>query len=380
MAPRTNSVKETEGDFSGSSRQPTPEPGIIKALLGIWWIRLAAVVVALGIVYSLSKPFWYFSIVRNDEVAVQFQGGQIVDVKAPGIVYDFGLFVEIAKVKTSAVAISVSDPEIITSDRQRIGLKVIADVFRPSDPDIVIPGYSRYRSIYLSDESLQNKMNDLAAQAMKVCVGDRKFDEAVIGTARDDLRICIDGELSALAEPFGLEVLNVAVPEVIISPEVQAALDSIVQSRLATEKAKQDAEKEKQEAAARQSAEEGRIRVEQSKLQEEARQQTALQELKQQQLEAELSVILQETLNEIEKLKLVDAQKKVAAAQAQVDIAQEIALAELYSSHPEYVALLVAQANASAIQPTDKIIYTPAGDFPNLILSNGAVLPTVEMK
>ena len=45
-------------------------------------------------------------------------------------------------------------------------------------------------------------------------------------------------------------------------------MDAIVQSRLATEKAKQDAEKAKQEAIAQQAVEEGRIRVDQAKLQE----------------------------------------------------------------------------------------------------------------
>ena len=44
-----------------------------------------------------------------------------------------------------------------------------------------------------------------------------------------------------------------------ISPEVQAALDAIVQSRLLTEKAKQDVEKAKQESLASQAVEEGRI-------------------------------------------------------------------------------------------------------------------------
>ena len=59
------------------------------------------------------------------------------------------------------------------------------------------------------------------------CVGDKKFDEAVIGSGRDDLRACIDDELSGLAEPLGLEVRNVAVPQITISPEVQAGLDAI---------------------------------------------------------------------------------------------------------------------------------------------------------
>jgi hypothetical protein len=273
----------------------------------------------------------------------------------------------------------VDDPELITIDKQRIGLEVTADVFRPREADIVISNYSRYRNIYLNDESLQQRMTAFTLQAMKVCVGDKKFDEAVIGSGRDDLRACIDDELSGLAEPLGLEVRNVAVPQITISPEVQAGLDAIVQSRLATEKAKQDAEKAKQEAVAQQAVEEGRIRVEQSKLQEEARQQAILQELKQQQLAAELAVIEQETVNAQAQLELTKAQQQVADEQARVDIAKELALAEMYASHPEYIMLQIALANASAIKDSDKFVYTPEGVFPNLILTNGTI-PTFQVK
>lgn len=211
-----------------------------------------------------------------------------------------------------------------------IGLEVTADVFRPRETDLVTSNYARSRGIYTDEESLRQGMTALTLQAMKVCVGDKKFDEAVIGSGCDALRACIDEELSGLAEPLGPEVRNVAVPQVTISPEVQTALDAIVQSRLATEKAKQDAEKAKQEAAAQQAVEEGKIGVEQSKLQEEARQQVTLQQLKQQQLEAELAVIEQET------------------------------------------------TNAQSIKETDKLIFTLDGIFPNLIFNNGAV-PTFDV-
>ena len=280
--------------------------------------------------------------------------------------------------KTSAVAITVDDPELITSDKQRIGLEVTADVFRPREADIVRSNYARYRGIYTDDGSLQQRMTAFTLQAMKVCVGDKKFDEAVIGSGRDALRSCIDDELSALAEPLGLEVRNVAVPQVTISPEVQSALDAIVQSRLATEKAKQDVEKAKQESLASQAVEEGRIRVEQSKLQEEARQQVTLQQLKQQQLEAELSVSEQEKINADAQLLLTEAQQKVAQEQALVDVAKELALAKLYAENPAYVTLQIAQANAQAIKESDKLIFTPQGVFPNLIFNNGA-LPTFDV-
>ena len=104
-----------------------------------------------------------------------------------------------------------------------------------------------------------------------------------------------------------------------------------------------------------------------------------MQELKKQQLEAQLAVIQQETVNEQAQLELAKAQQRVAEEQAKVDIAKELALAELYAQHPEYVTLQIALANASAIKATDKFIYTPAGVFPQLILSNG-LLPTYQMK
>jgi hypothetical protein len=337
-------------------------------------------IVVLIILASFIRSFWYFEVINNDEVGITIEAGQIQGVKQPGIAYDLGLFVELVKIKTSAVPITVDDPELITSDKQRIGLEVSADVFRPREADLVTSNYARYRGIYTDDESLRQRMTAFTLQAMKVCVGDKKFDEAVIGSGRDALRACIDEELSTLAEPLGLEVRNVAVPQVTISPEVQAALDAIVQSRLATEKAKQDVEKAKQEASAQQAVEEGRIRVEQSKLQEEARQQATLQQLKQQQLEAELAVIQQETINAQAQLELTQAQQQVANEQALVDIAKELALAKLYAENPSYVSLQIALANASAIQPTDKLIFTPDGVFPNLIFSGGSVLPNVSIK
>ncbi len=344
-----------------------------------WLIGSVVAIIVIAVLAGFSKSFWYFEVIENDQVGVTIEAGEIQGVVQPGIAYDFGLFVNLVKITTSAVAITVDDPELITIDKQRIGLEVTADVFRPREADIVISNYSRYKNIYLNDVSLQQRMTAFTLQAMKVCVGDKKFDEAVIGSGRDDLRACIDDELSGLAEPLGLEVRNVAVPQISISPEVQAGLDAIVQSRLATEKAKQDAEKAKQEAVAQQAVEEGRIRVDQSKLQEEARQQAILQDLKRQQLEAELAVIQQETINEQAQLELTQAQQRVADEQAKVDIAKELALAVMYSQHPEYVALQIALANAEAIKDTDKFIYTPAGVFPQLILSSG-VLPTIPVK
>ena len=372
--PNAQNQKSNSAPSTPSVPPSNPRPSFLSLIPG-WFVGLVLGVIVIAVLANVSKSFWYFEVIENDQVGVTIEAGEIQGVLQPGIAYDFGLFVDLVKITTSAVAITVDDPELITIDKQRIGLEVTADVFRPREADIVISNYSRYRNIYLNDESLQQRMTAFTLQAMKVCVGDKKFDEAVIGSGRDDLRACIDDELSGLAEPLGLEVRNVAVPQITISPEVQAGLDAIVQSRLATEKAKQDAEKAKQEAIAQQAVEEGRIRVDQAKLQEEARQQAILQDIKRQQLEAELAVIEQEKVNTEAQLELTNLQQQVADEQALVDIAKELALAALYEKYPSFVALQIALANAAAIKPTDKFIFTQEGIFPNLIFSNGT-LPT----
>src|SRR5512140_2871456 len=77
------------------------------------WVVLAIIVV---IVFAAAvRSFWYFEVINNDEVGIAIEAGQIQGIKQPGIAYDLGLFVQLVKVRTSAVAITVDDPELITS-------------------------------------------------------------------------------------------------------------------------------------------------------------------------------------------------------------------------------------------------------------------------
>jgi hypothetical protein len=234
---------------------------------------------------------------------------------------------------------------------------------------------------------------------MKVCVGDRTFDDNIIGTARDELRECIDTELSDLARNFGLEIENVVVPEVILSPEVRTALDAIVQSRLETEKAAQDKLRADAQAGAEQARQEGEIRVEQSRLQEQAKQEITLAKLDQEKTLAQKVVIEAERANELARVEaekaIIQAQKdnELLAAQqdleinralalaaeekANADLAAQRALAEIYAANPGYLDLQRIQANADALNATDKIIFTPEGTVPNLVLPGPGIVPTV---
>jgi hypothetical protein len=267
-------------------------------------IAVVVVIVAIVLLSFGSQFFYFFKKVDAQEIGIQFTSGRIKDVVGPGVYSDFGLFVSMIKVSSQAIPFSVDDAEIITKDKQRMGAVVSGDIFRPgaTEKDVLRENWSKYRGLYTDDAALVTKVQDFARQAMKVCVGGNTFDNNTIGSARDELRACIDDELNGLATSVGLMVRNLVVPNIILSAEAQAGLDAIVQSRLETEKAAQDELKAIAQAEAEQARVEGEIRVEQARIQETTRQQTTLAELERQRVSAQLAVIEAQRANKLAEL------------------------------------------------------------------------------
>lgn len=340
-------------------------------------VTLVIGLIGILIIFGFARQHFYlFRQVDIDEVGVMKRGGQIFRVVPSGLYSDVSLFAELQTYSTSAYQFSVADKELITSDNQRIGVTVSGSVFRPdfSKADRISGLWARYNHIYTSDEALQAVANDLSAQAMKVCVGGKPFRDSIIGAGRDTLRNCIDEELTKLGDPYGLDFANVTVPNVELSPEVQGLLDQITKSRLETEKAEQDRLKAIAQGEASKAEQEAQIRVEQSRAQEEAKQKAVLAQLSKDQLIAEKQVIEAQKANDLisaqRDLDINTAKAAAAIEKAKADLANEIALAEIYANNPSYYALQMALANASAIKGTDKLIFVPEGTFPQLIFGN----------
>ena len=369
--------------------------------LTILMVFLGIAVVGIILLSVSSRFFYFFEQINQDEVGVQFESGRIKNVVGPGLYSDAGLFVDLVRVPSRAVPFEVEDAELITKDKQRIGLVVSGDIFRPglADASIITGLWAKYNQLFTIDEAARQQVITRARQAMKVCVGDRNFDDAVIGTGRDVLRDCIDDELDRLSTDFGLTIDNVAVPEVMLSAEVQVGLDRIVQLRLETEQARQDELKAKAQALAEQTRQEGEIRVAQSRIQEEARQQTALAQLNEAKIQAQKAVIEAERANELARVEaqraIIEAEKsnELLSAQRDLEVQQSRAaaalesakattavdaiMATIYAANPGLLQLKIADLNAQALSPSDKIIFTPEGTSPTIVLPGPGILPTV---
>lgn len=345
---------------------------------------LLIVLVLLAVLVFFASRFFYFMVpVEQNEVGVQFRNGQIAAVVGPGLYTDVGLYVELKKIGQTAIPFSVQDDEIITSDKQRVGVIVNGDIFRPTiaQADMLRNNWASYSDIYLNDVAAKARVEALARQSMKVCVGQRNFENNVIGTARDELRTCIDEELSRLADNYALQISNVTVPNIILGAEVQALLDAITKSRLETEKANQDKLRAEAQALAEQAKQRGEVAVAQARIQEEAKQQTVLAQLEQEKLAAQKAVIETQKANDLlaaqKDLEINQAIARAAAEKAKADLAQNSALAALYATYPAYFQLQIAIANANALKATDKIIFTPEGTTPTIVLPGPGVVPTV---
>ncbi|MBI4670790.1 MAG: SPFH domain-containing protein [Chloroflexi bacterium] len=352
----------------------------IPRIIGI----LIIVLIVLGTLAFFASRFVYFLVpVEQNQVGVQFRNGQIAAIVGPGLYTDVGLYVELKLVGQTAIPFSVQDDEIITSDKQRVGVIVNGDIFRPTivQADLMRNNWASYSDIYLNDTATKGRVEALARQSMKVCVGQRTFENNVIGSARDELRNCIDDELSRLAQNYGLQIANVTVPNIILGAEVQALLDAITKSRLETEKANQDKLRAEAQALAEQAKQRGEVAVAQARIQEEAKQQTVLAQLERDKLAAQKAVIETQKANDLlaaqKDLEINRAKAIAAAEKAKADLAQNLALAALYAQYPAYLQLQIAAANASALKATDKIIFTPEGTTPTIVLPGPGVVPTV---
>lgn len=144
---------------------------------------IVVAVIALVVIFFLlsltSNFFYFFERVSASEVGVQFVSGRIKNVVGPGVYSDVGLFVDLERISIQSVAFSVSDAELITRDKQRIGIVVTGDVFRPGleASDQITQLWGEYSLLFLSDEAARLRIEDRARQSMKVCVGDRNFDD-----------------------------------------------------------------------------------------------------------------------------------------------------------------------------------------------------------
>lgn len=363
--------------------------GIVVAALGV-----VGVIILLFILHSIFG--YWLEGVGSKEVGIQMHAGQPIRVVGPGNYSDLTPFASLQRIDASELPFTVSDPEVLTKDSQRIGVTAQGTVRRPGydRSDILLQNWSRFSTFYTDNNALlgvapsadgknpgtPGLMQNLGNQATKVCVGDLNFADAVIGSARDALRECIDKELNTLAAGYSLSVNNIVVPNVVLSPTVQQSLDAITKARFDQQVADQQKITASAQADNALAVAAGAIRVEQGKVQEQAKQDAITADLNQKTLAAQRAVIEQQKANDLyaaqQDLAIQSATAAAAAEKAKAAQSDQMAIAQIFQQNPVYANQKAIEAQSAAWGKTDKVIV-PAGTNPNIILNDGGTQQTV---
>ena len=169
---------------------------------------------------------------------------------------------------------------------------------------------------------------------------------------------------------------HLAMPGLFPVISTPASLDAITQSRFAQALAEQQKSTAKTQADAKLAEEQGKIRVSQGTIQEQARQDAITAELQAQALAAQQQVIQQQNSNDLLDAKLQldvnNARYQAAEVKAKADNADKLYVASILQDNPNYAYWLSLQTLAPTWTDVDKV-YIPAGTNPLTVMGVGTV-------
>jgi hypothetical protein len=270
----------------------------------------------------------YFTNVESSEVGIETSRGSITDIKGAGGHQSINPFAQISLIDVSAKSFEWEDPDLVTKDKQPIGVGIAVTFARQRDKASVELMWDRYRSEAVSDDSLQLQVKNRIPAVAKTMTARYTLDQ-LLGTGDDDVggRSAVTQDLFELLEPelneFGVELLDIRVSN--FAPD-QAYLDLL---------------KEKAQVSLRQ----------------EIAQQRTLQ--------------LNEELKQEEAQTQIDLEK----ARRQNEVNQE--LSRVYDTSDRYYELERLRLLQNVIGRSDKLYFIPEGSDLTLILSgqNSQVIP-----
>jgi hypothetical protein len=348
---------------------------------GFWRIPIiVAVVLGLllvcGLLFRGMSLFGYLvHEVQENELGIKTIWGKFDSVLTPGTYsapFEFGADIE--NIVISGIPFEAQDDEVLIRDaEQTIGVLVRGTIFRPRDPQVIEDRWSLYKSYYTDEVVLVAEVQQQARQAMKSCVGERNFEQAAVGQDRNDLRLCIETELTTLLSNYGVTVANVVVPNIVISELAKERIDAITdaqnQAQVALAEATRVLADSERDIAQRQAE----IRVTQGAIQEGFRQQATAGAIQLTSIAADREVsaaqLELENFEAQRREEIQIIQLRIDQLVAQSETVTEAQIAQIVQSNPRYAQFLRDQLTAEALGQA-RLVYLAAGTNPLQIIGD----------
>ncbi len=201
---------------------------------------------------------YYSTEIKSNEVGLKMNDGvSVTEVVGAGRYTDLGLYADIVSIDISTKKIVLALDDVSTSDKQTVGLEVLAEVSRKSDEESVRNMWKNYNAVARSDEQLASLVQDLLRSPVNKVSTQMTVDE-MLGVAesektRSTMESDIFSLLSPLLESRGISLSAFQVMNISVDPQYQAKLQekstAAIEIELAEQKARQLQKQLEQEQA-----------------------------------------------------------------------------------------------------------------------------------
>jgi regulator of protease activity HflC (stomatin/prohibitin superfamily) len=175
-------------------------------LIAVVLIALAAVVTTAAILAGASVR-----VLREDERAVIFRLGRLIDPKGPGIVLLIPAVDRMVRVGLRTVTLRIPPQEIITRDNVPVRVAAVA-YFRIIDPTRSVVEVEDFRSATLQ----------IAQTTLRSVLGKAELDTLL--AEREKLNELLQQIIDEQTEPWGIKVTTVEIKDVEIPERMQQAM------------------------------------------------------------------------------------------------------------------------------------------------------------
>jgi regulator of protease activity HflC (stomatin/prohibitin superfamily) len=354
-------------------------------LLGV----LGGIILIILVMMILTNSF-ILKRVEATEMGVITRGGLLEEVVGPGTYTSFG-FLERNKLDVFSVAIiplQSTDPEVLTKpadDSQDessvgmpVGFEIVGDIQPPIDPILIKNNWPRYGTMYRNPEALEARVDSFTKEAMKVCAGAYMFYE-ITANKRTEFATCISDTVTAkVYEEYKVTVTNVTIANIILSEQVLARINAVIDLQQQVDLEKQQAELATATGERQEAENTASIQAEMATKIEQAKQDKLLAAEEAQKILAQQEVVQAEIDLIALQQELAEEQRLLAGVKAQENLSGEAYMAELLTNNPNYLSYLIAQMNAQALQNVSKLIIAEEGNIPQIIMGVDSVSALVD--
>ncbi|MFP4346592.1 MAG: SPFH domain-containing protein [Anaerolineales bacterium] len=207
--------------------------------------QLMTLVVLFVTMFTLSGCYWQREVEESERGLLMPDGVTLQEVVGAGRYTNLGWYADINTIDVSAKTTSWSDPDLVTADKQPIGLAVGITYRRMSDDESIRAMWSSYRAETLSDDALAQQVLNRIPRVAKEVTSEYTLDEMLgVGLGEGSGRAVITLDLFNKLEPelaeAHIQLLDVGINNISPSDEYLSLLEEKANAQVRVEVAREE--------------------------------------------------------------------------------------------------------------------------------------------